>query len=438
MCAAEDTTGNNIDTAFQFWAGFAERYANDPLILYDTWEDMHSIDVNTWEDDQNQLIAAIRSYSPQAVIFVEDIPGGFDAIVNGTLPDLTWPNLVWNFHIFNVSTPTCAEPASPRYANWSQNLDPLIQFAQQNGHAGAITEWGGCNDSEPYNTQIASYAQANSLALVYFDSSLLITNTSGNYQLTASGTKVKQAYAAIAASGPGIVTSVSAASGAAQLAPEALAYAIGTNLAPAPASASSPEPLLAGSSVVVTDSNGIDRMADLMSVSSLRINYQIPPGVALGTASVAVFSSGAPVAFGSAQIAAVAPGIFTATGDGKGVAAATAVTTHANGSTASAATYQCASAGNCSAVPIDLGASTDKVVLQLFGTGIRGRSALAAVSCKIGSATLSASYAGPQGNIIGMDEIDIALPQSLRAAGVVNVTLTVDGQTANVVTLSFK
>jgi hypothetical protein len=37
-----------------------------------------------------------------------------------------------------------------------------------------------------------------------------------------------------------------------------------------------------------------------------------------------------------------------------------------------------------------------------------------------------------------MDEIDIPLPKSLRGAGNVIVTLTVDGQTANTVTLNFK
>jgi uncharacterized protein (TIGR03437 family) len=77
-------------------------------------------------------------------------------------------------------------------------------------------------------------------------------------------------------------------------------------------------------------------------------------------------------------------------------------------------------------------------VLQLFGTGIRGRSSLPAVLCQIGSTTLPVAYAGPQGSTIGMDEIDIPLPKSLRGAGNVIVTLTVDGQTANTVTLNFK
>jgi uncharacterized protein (TIGR03437 family) len=438
LCATQSTTGANIDVAFAFWADFANRYANDPAVLYDTWENMRGISIATWSDNQNQLIAAIRTFSPQSVIFVEDIPGAFEAIVQGAVPDLAWPNLVWNFQLYNASTASCTEPASPRYANWPRNFDPLISFAQQNGHAGAVTEWGGCNDTEPYHSNITSYAQAHSLTLAYFAAGFLITHSASGYQLTAAGTKVKQAYAAIAAGAPGMVASVSSANGSEILAPEALAFAIGTNLAATSATAADPVLNLAGSSVVVTDGDGIARTALLSSVSAQQINYQVPPGVGLGTASVAVFSNGAPVAFGSAQIAAVAPGIYTATADGLGVAAATVVTNHADGSSASTATYQCTSATSCSAIPIDLGTATDQVVLQLFGTGIRGRSSLPAVLCQIGSTTLPVAYAGPQGSTIGMDEIDIPLPKSLRGAGNVIATLTVDGQTANTVTLNFK
>ncbi|HEV2691035.1 MAG TPA: cellulase family glycosylhydrolase, partial [Bryobacteraceae bacterium] len=204
-CAAQATTGANIDTAFMFWAAFAQKYSGDPAVLYDTWEDMHGIDMNTWSDDQNQLIAAIRAYSPQSVIFVEDTGAEFEAILSGALPDLVWSNLVWNFHLFTASSGACTEPASPRYNNWPANFDPLATFAQQHGHAVGIMEWGGCNDPEPYHTNITSYAKAHDVTLAYFDSSNLITLSGGNSQLTALGTKVATAYTAIAASGPGTV-----------------------------------------------------------------------------------------------------------------------------------------------------------------------------------------------------------------------------------------
>ncbi len=202
-CAA-DTTGNFTDIAFTFWAAFAKKYAADRAVLYDTWEDMHNIDNNTWSDNQNALIAAIRDENPQALIFVEDIDANqtFESIVAGTLQDLAWPNIVWNFHLYNGSSGSCSEPQSRRAVNWPFNIDPLVTYAQQHGHAVGIMEWGGCNDNEPFNTNITTYAQIRSLALAYFDNTNLITQSGGADQLTATGSKVAQAYAALASGTP--------------------------------------------------------------------------------------------------------------------------------------------------------------------------------------------------------------------------------------------
>ncbi|HEV3333443.1 MAG TPA: cellulase family glycosylhydrolase [Bryobacteraceae bacterium] len=202
-CAA-DTTGNFTSDAFNFWAAFAKQYAADPAVLYDTWEDMHNIDNNTWSDDQNSLIAAIRDENPQALIFVEDVDADrtFESIVAGTLPDLAWPNVVWNFHLYNGSSGSCSEPQSRRAVNWPFNIDPLVVFAHQQGHAAAITEWGGCNDNEPFHTNITTYAQIRSMPLAYFDNTNLITNTGGMYQLAAIGSKVAQAYTALGSGAP--------------------------------------------------------------------------------------------------------------------------------------------------------------------------------------------------------------------------------------------
>lgn len=84
----------------------------------------------------------------------------------------------------------------------------------------------------------------------------------------------------------------------------------------------------------------------------------------------------------------------------------------------------------------DLGLDTGQVVLELFGTGIRGHSGT--VTSKIGSATLPVAYAGPQGGYVGLDQVNILLPKSLRGAGSTTVALTVDGQSANAVNVSFK
>jgi uncharacterized protein (TIGR03437 family) len=58
--------------------------------------------------------------------------------------------------------------------------------------------------------------------------------------------------------------------------------------------------------------------------------------------------------------------------------------------------------------------------------------------CAIGGQTRAAMFAGAQGTYAGLDQVNVALPQSLRGAGSVNVSLMVDGTASNTVTLSFQ
>ncbi len=69
--------------------------------------------------------------------------------------------------------------------------------------------------------------------------------------------------------------------------------------------------------------------------------------------------------------------------------------------------------------------------LILYGTGIRHHAG--AVTAKIGSMTVEAAFAGPQGTFAGQDQINIELPRTLRGVGAVDVALSVDGQTTNTV-----
>ncbi len=225
--------------------------------------------------------------------------------------------------------------------------------------------------------------------------------------------------------------------GAATLAPEAIASAFGANLATTTQQAAAvPLPLnLGGTSVLVTDADGIARSAELFYVSATQVNYEVPPGVATGKASVTVSVNGDPVAFGTATLAAVAPGLYTANGTGQGVAAGIVSTLHADGTGSLANIAQC-TGSTCTAVPIDLGLATDQVTVELFGTGIRGHSV--GVTCKIGNTTVPVAYAGPQETYVGLDQVNLTLPQSLRGGGSMTVVLTVDGQAANSVNVTFK
>jgi uncharacterized protein (TIGR03437 family) len=233
------------------------------------------------------------------------------------------------------------------------------------------------------------------------------------------------------------IASVSAASfGGMRLAAESIAAAFGSSLATTTEAATA-QPLPAtpaGASVKVTDSAGSVRQAPLFFVSPTQINYQIPPGTAAGPATVTITSSGGKGSIGTARIDATAAGLFSANANGQGVAAAVALRVKANGARQYEPVARFDAAQNrFVAAPIDPGPESDQVFLILYGTGIRFRGSLSAVSARIGGVDAQALYAGAQGDFAALDQINLRLPRALAGRGEVEVTLIVDGKQANTV-----
>jgi len=74
----------------------------------------------------------------------------------------------------------------------------------------------------------------------------------------------------------------------------------------------------------------------------------------------------------------------------------------------------------------------------MFGTGIRLRSSLSAVSAKLGGVDAQATFAGALDGFVGLDQVNTRIPRSLIGRGEVDVVLTVDGKPANTITASIK
>ncbi len=238
------------------------------------------------------------------------------------------------------------------------------------------------------------------------------------------------------------LASVSAASySSVELAAESIVAAFGGGLATtAVAANTTPLPtVLAGTTVIIEDSNDTERPAALFFVSPAQINYQIPPGTTTGTATVRVARSGAVVSSGTMQIETVAPGLFTADASGHGLPAAVALRVKADGTQSFEPVARFDPTQNrFAAVPLELGAATDQVFLLLFGTGIRFNSSLTAVTSRIGGVNAEVTFAGAQGSLVGLDQINLRLPRNLAGRGEVEIVLTVDGQPANTVRVNIK
>lgn len=190
---------------------------------------------------------------------------------------------------------------------------------------------------------------------------------------------------------------------------------------------------------MVRDSRGAERLAPLFFVAPQQVNYLVPAGTAAGLAAVTIRAANGARFSGVINIRGVAPGLFAANANGQGVAAAVVLRVRADGSQRyeALATFD-PTQNRFVAQPIDLGPSGDQVFLLLFGTGWRGRSSLAAVQAQVGSMGAEVLYAGAQGELVGLDQLNVRLPRSLVGGGEVELALTADGKTANIVKVSVR
>ena len=223
-----------------------------------------------------------------------------------------------------------------------------------------------------------------------------------------------------------------------KLAPDSLASGYGSGLATQAGSPSTtPLPVsFNGTTVSVQDAAGALRLGQLFYVSPDQVNFVVPGATGNGAALITVTSGSGATATASVDISSVTPSIFTMPGGS--VAAAVAVRVSADGTQTPVAVFDCSSATNCVATPIDLGAASDTVVVVFFGTGLRKNSGLANVHATIGSADAPVLFAGAQPQFAGLDQLNVQVPTSLKGRGEVSVVFNIDGQSSNTVTINVK
>ncbi len=225
------------------------------------------------------------------------------------------------------------------------------------------------------------------------------------------------------------------------LAPDEIVTAFGASLASGTeVGTTNPLPTsLLGTSVKVKDKDNVERPAQLFFVSPNQINFLVPPDTALGKATVTITNAQNTSVSANVLIEKTAPGIFTANASGQDVPAAVLLRVKADGTQIFEPVARLDPLQN-KFVPqqIDFGVESDQLFLLLFGSGWRGRSAMDKVLVRIGDVSIPIQFAGAQGSFIGEDQMNLQLPRTLIGSGEVVLTLTVDGQMGNLVTLAFK
>lgn len=242
---------------------------------------------------------------------------------------------------------------------------------------------------------------------------------SGNVLATAS-LKASSATVALPTTADAVVASYSGDSnfqgGISQTLPllavtNAASYAIGS-VAPDELVTIFAPSLPESATVKIVDTLGTGHPAPLIFLSATQASFFIPASVPFGPASLFVTGPGR-VLSTPLTVEAIAPGLFSA---------AQAITVHADGTR---------DEPQPTTGPVHLSEPGSKVYLVLYGTGLRHMGT--APRCTVGGRAATILYAGPQGEIAGLDQVNIELPANL--SGSVAVVVTIDGHETNAVLL---
>ena len=232
---------------------------------------------------------------------------------------------------------------------------------------------------------------------------------------------------------PLAVTSAASYSTAA-VAPESIVATFGLNLAAGVNQASQlPLPMnLGGVTINVRDAGGVERAAPLFFVSPAQLNFQVPSGLATGSALVESFIDGQIASRGMIQINPISPAIFTADSSGSGYPAATLLRYRGSDLVGVEPVFDYDPVGKrFIGHPIDPGPAGEAIFLVIYGTGFRNHGGLGSVGVRIGGIDAQVVYAGAQGDYVGLDQLNVRIPRELAGRGEVDLVLNVGGLPAN-------
>ncbi|HEV2446888.1 MAG TPA: hypothetical protein VGS58_13250 [Candidatus Sulfopaludibacter sp.] len=172
--------------------------------------------------------------------------------------------------------------------------------------------------------------------------------------------------------------------------------------------------LLGGDTVTVTEAKGAARLALLYFVSPAQINFVMPAGTASGPATITVAEASGPVFVAAITASPTDPGVFFVTAGGQNLVQAVVFDQPQPGGAPLIRYTTTCSSSSCSANPVVLN-GTDKVYLELFGTGIQGTPA-GSVSATINGVNVPVTFAGWSQQFPGVDQVNVGpLPSSLWA-----------------------
>jgi uncharacterized protein (TIGR03437 family) len=422
-----NVAANPADLA-DLWARLSAEFRDEPgVYAYDIMNEPHDMGNANWKTISQAVLNAIRANGDQKLVM---IPGDSWSsayrwvTTHGSQAWITDPanNFLYEAHEYFDSDESGTYALSydlelqknPNLANIGPTrLAPFVSWCTSNKVRGYLGEYGIPNSDPRWLTVLDKFL--TSIDQAGFPGTYWAGGEWwGNYALSVqplnnfTGDRV-QLPVLSAHLAPGAFTSVSAVSfqsvwgSGANGAPDSLMSGFGTGLALV-------------NEIDLLDTAGGIATALPIYVSALQINYAVPGTLGPGHYVVQAKSAGTVVASGNLELDAVAPAMF---------AGGEIVRVHPDGSQTVEEIVG----------PVNLGPATDRVFVQLYGSGIRRAKK---VALQIEGTAIGVAYSGPQGGFAGLDQINAELPRTLAGAGKTQVVVTADGIPANPLTLTFE
>jgi uncharacterized protein (TIGR03437 family) len=193
--------------------------------------------------------------------------------------------------------------------------------------------------------------------------------------------------------------------------------------------------MLGGTQLILTTDKGDSYDAPLFFVSPGQINFLMPHILLPGVVTFTVKVNGQTAGVTRVAVGHLAPALFTANGSGSGLPAAYLVRVRADGTYYEEAIFNRDNLGRITPRPIRL-PDDEQVYLILYGTGFK--------DLPSGGVEIEATF---QTNLkqkgvvfrapgfVGLDQINLLLPRSLRGQGEVTLTIKHGGAGTNPVTI---
>jgi len=124
--------------SIELWRQLANRYCDEPAVLYDIFTEPHDIAMNEWQQWARTLIGAIRQTNPDALIFVSGVNWGYD-LRGHPIPGVD--GVVYSTHV---------------YRNKGHDWDKA--FGRLSGDFPVFAaEWGGSDEDVDWGRELAAY-----------------------------------------------------------------------------------------------------------------------------------------------------------------------------------------------------------------------------------------------------------------------------------------